>query len=256
MIALIWKFILSQEVKIIKMRKYFLVLTLMFFITAAQAQNDIVVDPNASARALVGNFNTIKVSSGIDIYLSQSDKISAAVSATDASSKEGIKTVVENGVLSIYYDGDKGWSKKNKKLRAYISFVDLKKIDAAGACDVAIVGLLTTESLDLKMSGACDFNGAVKVNTLNINLSGASDIRVSGTANTVNIISSGASDVKGFSLITDVCTVKVSGASDVNITVNKELTANATGASDVNYKGSAVIKDVYTSGASSVAKTN
>jgi hypothetical protein len=94
----------------------------------------------------------------------------------------------------------------------------------------------------------------VTVTSLDIDLSGASDVRISGTATNVNIESSGASDVKGFDLITDTCTAKASGASDIHLTVNKELNAHASGASDITYKGTGVIKEVHSNGASTVSK--
>ena len=235
------------------MKQIFLVLAVMFFSTASQAQNDIVVDANASERTVSGNFNAIKVSGGIDLFLSQSDNAGLAVSAAGENLKEGIKTVIENNTLKIFYEGDKGW-KKNRKLRAYVSFTDLKRVEASGSCDVIIAGSLTTATLELQMSGACDFKGMVKVNLLKITLSGASDVNISGTANTVDIESTGASDVKGYGLIADICNANVSGASDVNITVNKELAAHASGASDIKYKGSAVIKEMHSSGASSISK--
>ena len=238
------------------MKRFFLVLVIVFGLLRANAQNEIVVDPNASVRTVSGVFDAIKVSGGIDLYLSQSDNIAVAVSAGNENYKAGIKTVVEDGTLKIFYEGEKGWNKKDRKLRAYVSFNDVKKIDASGACDVVVAGSITTTSLVLHMSGACDFEGMVKVNTLDINLSGASDAKISGTANTVNIKSSGASDVKAFDLVTDVCNANISGASDVHITVNNELTASASGASDIKYKGNGVIKEKHSSGASSIAKEN
>ena len=238
------------------MKKIYLALAAMFFITLSYAQNDIVVDPNAEARNLNGSFNAIKVSGGIDIYLSQSDNNALAISAIGEKYRAGIKTVVENDVLKIYYEGDKGWNKKDRKLRAYISFNELKKITASGASDVFVIGSLTVTALELQMSGACNFKGMVKVNTLMVNLSGASDVKISGTANTVDIESTGASDVKGFELVADYCNAKLTGASDVKITVNKELSAYATGASEIKYKGIATVKDVYSSGASSIKKVD
>ena len=238
------------------MKRFFLVLVIVFGLLPAKAQNEIVVDPNASVRTVSGVFDAIKVSGGIDLYLSQSDNIAVAVSAGNENYKAGIKTVVEDGTLKIFYEGEKGWNKKDRKLRAYVSFNDVKKIDASGACDVVVAGSITTTSLVLHMSGACDFEGMVKVNTLDINLSGASDAKISGTANTVNIKSSGASDVKAFDLVTNVCNANISGASDVHITVNNELTASASGASDIKYKGNGVIKEKHSSGASSIAKEN
>jgi hypothetical protein len=79
-------------------------------------------------------------------------------------------------------------------------------------------------------------------------------MNVSGTAMQLTIDASGASDFRGFELSTDYCDAKASGASDINITVNKELSAHASGASDVQYKGGGVIKEIKSSGASSVSK--
>jgi hypothetical protein len=238
------------------MKQIFVMIAIICAGATANAQNDIVVDANASVRTISGNFDAIKVSGGIDLYLSQSDNIAVAVSASDENYKEGIKTIIESGILRIFYEGEKSWSKKDRKLRVYISFSELKKIDASGACDVFVVGSITGNALTLHMSGACDFSGMVKVNTLDINLSGASDAKISGTAKTINIKSSGASDIKAYDLVTDVCNANVSGASDVNITINSELTASASGASDIKYKGNGVIKEKHSSGASSISKEN
>jgi len=222
---------------------------------AASAQKEIVNDPNAEIRTINGSFNKIKISGGIDLYLSQSEDEAVAVSAAQDKFKDGIKTVVENNTLKIYYFGDKTLEVfKNKKLRAYVSFKNLELVDASGACDVQVAGVINVSSLTLSLSGASDFKGAVKVSNLKMDLSGASDVTIKGIANTVNIESSGASDVSGFDLVTDLCRAKASGASDINITVNKELNASASGSSDITYKGEGVTKDVHTSGSSSVSK--
>ena len=231
---------------------------LLFFITAimfsAEAQKQFVVDANAEMRSLNGSFNKIKVSNAINLYLSQSSTESIAVSASEDKFKAGIKTVVENNVLKIYYDGERSWSGRNRKMKVYVSFKNIDELQASGASDIIVAGTLEVQNLSLNLSGASDFKGYIKANTLSLNLSGASDVTISGTVKQLNIESSGASDVKGYELTADICNASVSGASDVNITVNKELTAHASGASSVNYKGDAVIKDMHSSGASSINK--
>lgn len=230
-----------------------LVMLCSFF--AATAQKEIVNDPNAEIRTITGSFNKIKISGGIDLYLTQSEEEAVAVSASQDKFKEGIKTVVENNTLRIYYFADKALEVfKNKKLRVYVSFKNLELVDASGASDVQVAGVITVPSLTLSMSGASDFKGAVKVSSLKMDLSGASDVTIKGVANTVTIESSGASDVSGYDLVADICRAKASGASDVNITVNKELNASASGSSDISFKGEGVIKEVHTSGSSSVSK--
>ena len=236
------------------MKKIILLLSISIAAYVARAQNEIVVDPNASVRTVNGNFTAIKVSGGINLYLSQSNEVAIAVSAAEERFAAGIKTTIEDGVLKIYYEGEKIWKSKDRKLRVYVSLIELEKINATGACDVLVAGSIAVNSLTMQLSGACDFKGMVKVNTLKLNLSGASDVKISGTANTVDIESSGASDVKGYDLVTDFCNAKASGASDINITVNKELNANASGASDIFYKGSGLIIDMHTSGASNISR--
>lgn len=236
------------------MKNLFLSITFLFNAFLCTAQQTLVNDANAEKRELTSSFNAIKVAGGIDIYLSQYETESLAVSASDDEHRANIKTVIENGTLNIYYDSKGSWSKGNKKLKVYVAFKNLERLEASGASDVQVAGTIKVPLLSLNMSGASDFKGAVNTNTLTIDLSGASDTKISGTATNVTIESSGASDFKGYDLITENCTAKATGASDINITVNKELNVHASGASDVFYKGSCVIKDLHSSGASTVAK--
>ena len=236
------------------MKKYLISIFAILFFIGARAQKKIVNDANAEVRTLTGSFNKIEISGGIDLFLSQYETESVAVSASSDQYRQNIKTIVEDNTLKIYYDGGKQWNTGNKKLKAYVSFKTLEKLNASGASDVQVEGVIQVPTLILDMSGASDFKGAVKVTNLTMELSGSSDVNINGSASVVSIQSSGASDVKGYELVTDICTAKASGASDINITVNKEINAHASGASDIYYKGDAVIKDKHTSGASSVAK--
>jgi hypothetical protein len=77
---------------------------------------------------------------------------------------------------------------------------------------------------------------------------------VNGKATQLYIDASGASKFKGFDMITETCDIKGSGASDIKITVNRELSAHVSGATDVRYKGEGVIKEIKSSGSSSISK--
>lgn len=232
-----------------------LLISLFFTVLAAGlfAQKQFVVDANATARTLDKSFTAIKVSGGIDVYLSQSETEAVAVSASDEKYIPNIKTVVEDQTLKIYYEGEKWWG-KNRKMTVYVSFINIEKIDASGASDITIAGSMKGAALKMILSGASDFKGKVELTSLDMELSGASDVTISGTSINVLIESSGASDVKGYNLTADICSAKASGASDINITVNKELTAHASGASSILYHGNAVIKDIHSSGASTVSR--
>lgn len=231
----------------------FLLVALLSFWTLS-AQKKWVEDGNVELRDIKGSFNEIKVSGGIQLFLTQSDEEKVAVSASDASLVEGIKTVVSGQTLHISYQGDKNPFRKGKNLTVYVSFKNLNKLEASGATDVRAEDPIRESDLTIHMSGASDFNGVVQVKNLQLEMSGASDIKISGKAEKLTINSSGASDVKGYTLETDMCEAKASGASDIRVTVMKELKAHASGASSIYYKGAGVITDIHSSGASSIAR--
>jgi hypothetical protein len=236
------------------MKKILFFICSVFLAGSIFAQKTVINDPNAEKRDVKG-FHAIQVSSAINLYLAQGDEEAVAVSAQDIKYRDRIRTEVKNGVLKIWYDNEGWkWNSGNKKLKAYVSVKTLDKLSASGASDILVDGTIAGDRLDIDLSGASDFKGAVKVNELNLDQSGASDITISGTAGKVTIQASGASDVKGYNLITEECNAHASGASDIKISVNKELSAHASGASSINYKGTAVIRDLHSNGASSVSK--
>lgn len=217
------------------------------------AQKTVIHDPNAQVRPVKG-YHGIEVTDGVDLYLSQGDDEAVVVSAQDIEWRDRIHTEVQDGILKIWVTG-KLWSMRNRKLKAYISFTRLDKLTANGASDVYVDGVIGGDKLTISLSGASDFKGAVRVVDLQLDQSGASDVHITGTVSGLaTISSSGASDVKGYDLVVQDCNAHASGASDIRVTVNRELNAHATGASSVYYKGTGVVRESHASGASNVSK--
>ena len=233
------------------MKKLFFVFCLLGSSVFAFTQKT-VFDANAVLREGKG-YEAINVADGIDLYISYGDE-AIAVSASDIKYRDKIKTVVENGVLKIWYDDSKlSWNSR-KDLKAYVSFKKLRSLTASGGSGVTVEGSIKSNELAIDISGGCDFKGKVEVSHLIVEQSGGSDVDISGTANKVSISASGGSDFNGYNLITDFCDADASGGSDIEITANKEMTAKASGASDISYKGNAALKESKSSGASSVSK--
>ncbi len=233
------------------MKKLTLLFAGLMLSVAIYAQQ--IKDPNVQPRD-VKSFHAIKLSSAFDVLLTQSNEESVAVSATDPKYLDGIKVEVRDGTLYIDYDGKGKWNSGNKKLKAYVSFKQLDKLEADGACDVDIVGEWKANETTIHLSGASDLKGKVSAKKISLDLSGASDMKVSGSAVELNIEASGASKFQGLELEADYCNAKASGASEIRININKEMSVHASGASDIDYKGKGVIRDLKTSGASSISR--
>jgi hypothetical protein len=214
-------------------------------------------DPNAEKRNVSG-YHAIEVGGGIDLYLSQGEE-AVAVSASETKYRDRIKTEVKNGVLKIWYDYKNNlnldWG-TNRKMKAYVSFKNLDKLEGSGGSDIMVEGAIKVSTLSLDVSGGSDFEGKVEANDLKVDASGGSDVKISGTVKKLDIDASGGSDFKGYELAADVCNLQASGGSDVYITVNKELSADTSGGSDVFYKGNGNVREMKSSGSSSIKKVS
>lgn len=235
------------------MKKLVLSLFSLFLLVAAMAQK-VVNDANAEPRS-VGSFHAIHISNAFEVFITQSGTEGLAVSANDKDDIKNIVTTVSNGVLTIKLEQKMSWWPGNRRLRAYVSVKDLDELKISGACNVKLEGALRASTMKLDLSGASKLSGEMNVSgDFSADLSGASDLSLQGTASNITVDASGASDLKGYDFKATTCTVDASGASSVKLTVDKEVSAKLSGASSLSYKGTALIRDIKTSGASSISR--
>jgi hypothetical protein len=246
---------------------------------AANAQKSgLIHDDHAQVRK-VSSFTSIKVSSAIDLYLTQSSSCQVAVSASNEELRDKIITVVDGGTLIIKMENTNGWfSWKNwgdSKAKAYVSVKDLDAITASGATNIHLVSKIETPKIKVKLSGASDMRGDIQAGAMFVEVSGASDykgqleakslaveasgasnLELSGNVDDLSVVVSGASDAKLYNLTAKGAIVHASGASTANVNVSQLLKAEASGASSINYKGEASVKEISNSGSSSIKHRN
>lgn len=240
------------------MQKLLITLTISLLFSCAVSAQKCLNDKHAQARQ-VGSFHGIEVSGGIDLYLDQSDAVGVAVSATDEEDRDMVKTIVENGILKIYYKKPDSWlsvSWGNKQLRAYVSVKQIDMLRASGGSDILIHESLNCQNLHMQLSGGSDCKGKIQAQELHIVASGGSDAILEGQVNQLKVQASGGSDVKGFGLVSQIANLSASGGSDIHVTVQKDLSADASGGSDIYYKGEPLKRQVSTSGSSDIKRSN
>ena len=218
------------------------------------AQN-LVYDANAQVRKVSG-FHGVSVQSGIVLYLSQGKDQAVAVSAEEDKYVERIITEVKDGILKIRVDGKmwNNWNWGNKKLKAYVTVTELDYFGASGGSIAKITDEISVNDLSSEASGGSIIEGRVKGNKMDADLSGGSIYKIEGSFNSVNIEASGGSIFKDYTFAVNTCAVEASGGSIIALSVNKELKADASGGSIINYKGTGVITSVDASGGSSIKK--
>lgn len=201
-----------------------------------------------------GSFNSVEVSGALEVHVRQ-DAANSVKIETDANLMEYIEIFTDGNTLVIK-PRKRANLDPSKDLIVYVTAPSFRDIDISGASKIVGEGMISgSEPLDLHMSGAGEMSMQVSVPSLNADISGASTLMLKGKANDFTAEASGASEIKCIDLVTEKTLLDLSGASDAEVTVNRQLDADASGASSVTYRGNASVNQKV-SGAGSVKKVS
>lgn len=139
----------------------------------------------------------------------------------------------------------------HRDIHINVHYVELNHIDAHSFAQIVFSNAYHGERLGIEVSGACDIKGEVFADVVDMDVSGAADINLGGKVRKFKGEFSGAGTYKGFGLITDTCILDISGAADAEVYALGYLKVDASGATDVVYKGNPKV-DQDISGAGSV----
>jgi len=195
-------------------------------------------------------FSGIKVASGIDVFLSQSENQRVIVEA-DENLQEWIRTEVNGSILHIYTDKTIRLA-KTKKVTIACKTID--RIDVSSAGNVTGLSPFKTDMLDIDMSSAGDLKFEVEANEVTISISSAGNADLKGKTNTFNADLSSAGDLNAYDLEAKVGDVSVSSAGSARVYITDEASFRSSSAGNINYKGEPRLKEIHTSSAGSVNK--
>ncbi len=241
----------------ITMKQIFISLIALLSFNAFAQDKTVVNDNNAEKRTLSAGFTAIKVSDGIELFLTQGNEESIAVSASEQKYMEHFKTEVEDGTLKIYFDHNGlSWVGGDKrKLKAYVSFKTLEKLHGSSGASVIMKSTLTADNLNCKFSSGARFEGQINVKELEMSQNSGASVEMSGATEKLDVDVSSGAMFKGYELAVDYCTAKATSGGGVRINVIKELNATANSGGGIRYKGEGVIKDLDVSGGGQVKKS-
>lgn len=205
----------------------------------------------------VKNFNSVGVSSGIDLYLTQAGSETLTIKGDNDLIRDVVVEQKGTSLIIKYKDGI-NWSRlfKNQSIKVYLNYKTLRSIAASGGSDVFTTNVLKADALNLAASGGADMKLNLSVRDLRIASSGGSDLELKGSGENLSIATSGGSDIDAFGYVVNNARVAASGGSDANVYVNKALEAIASGGSDVNYKGHPAVKKSGSSRSGDVNNAN
>lgn len=237
-----------------------ILLSLLITASITSCFNNTTVHPSNNITILnkeISDYEGIDVSSAfvVDVEYSSTDE-SIEIEAND-NLHQYIEVEKVNNLLRIKIQN--GVSiRGNATLKVHIVTNDvLNYFAASGASTISLTDDISSDDVTISLSGASKFNGTINSNTLDIDLSGASNADLQGSTESLSLDATGASTLSDFDMVVqDKANIRLSGASNANLTINGTIDVSASGASNLRYKGTGSITDIDLSGASQVIKVD
>ncbi len=199
-------------------------------ITLGEAGNGNVVTED---RNISEDFNGIKSSAGLDVYLRQGDENKVLVE-TDENLQQHIEVSVRDGVLKV---GTRKNIRFSKARKVYVTFKELNKIEASSGSEIQGNSIIKSQSLLIKASSGAEIDLEVFSQDLSIKSSSGADIKISGKATALNVEASSGSEISAKELSVLNCTAKASSGAEISINVKERIDANASSGGAIIYYG-------------------
>ena len=193
------------------------------------------------------NFSELEFGYAIEVELYQADDYSVQIWIDDNLEKYLVTQKGRNN-LSIKLNDDNNYN--DYTFRAKISMPDLTSLEISGASTTDLFDFENQHDMTIELSGASKLYGDLITDDLRLDISGASLVELEGTGDDLDVNASGASVLKlGDYEVNDV-NLNLSGASVATIFANVVIDAGLSGASVLNWKGDAQIRNITSTGAS------
>ena len=184
-------------------------------------------------RSIPDNFNTIEVSRGLEVYLTQGNTVTLTVEA-DENLHDIIITEVVNGVLEITAD-DNIKSAKAKKIILTAKTID--NIDTSSGAYVQTENTLNAENLSLESSSGSHMDLVLVVNTLDCDTASGAGLKLAGQTESLTAEASSGSYIKASDLKAKVSRVSASSGANISVNTSEELVAEASSGANIRYSG-------------------
>ena len=203
-----------------------------------------------SRESKTDSFTGVKVSSGIDVYLKQGNNETVTVEA-DENLHEYILTEVRGGVLNVYSEYN---IRDAERKRVYVTIKEVNSLRTTSAGDIYGESPVNTDRLELSASSAGNIKLEAHAKDINIDISSSGDITLTGETDRLRADLSSAGDLNAYDMKSREADISVSSAGDADVYASERITARASSAGDVNYKGDPKYVDAHSSSAGGIHK--
>jgi hypothetical protein len=204
-------------------------LTSCIFIGPSKKGNGHVVEQTRK----ISSFDKIKVSRGMNVYISQGNEIHVVVKA-DENLLDVIRTEVDNHTLKISATEN---IRRATSKKVYVTLPEIYAVTAVAGSNVFSENVLHSEQLEVSSSAGSNIKLEVDSDELNTSASAGSNIKLEGKTKSFTGKASSGANIKAEELTTADCNARASSGANLWITVTETLEAKANSGGNVIYFG-------------------
>ncbi len=199
----------------------------------------------------IQSFRAIQASAGLNVYVTFGKAEKEVRIVADENLHQYIRTEVHGGLLKITSER----SIRDAEARdVYVHAGEIKEIKVSGAARLTGKNLLKTDRLQVDVSSAGDLDMEIDAGSVVADVSSSGKAVLRGQTENLDADVSSAGRLEASELEARICDAEASSAGDLNIFVTGELTAEASSAGSIRYKGEPVRLHTETSSAGSILK--
>jgi len=197
------------------------------------------------------NINRFDFSHACEASIVQSES-SYVVISIDDNLMDDVDIDTNGSTLSI---GMEPGAHNPTEFKATVYCRSLIEASGSGASEITITEFSPSdEEFISNLSGASSLEAELICTDVTLDISGASTITLTGSGDDLSLDCSGASEVNMKQFSVDDVEIELSGASEANINAEGTISGSVSGASELNYYGTATLNSLDVSGASDVTK--
>ena len=209
------------------MKRLYLIAALLMLVTSAFGQKE---------TRKVGEFDGISLGIAADVYLSQGSPAKLVLEG-DQDDLEDVITELRGSTLVIKYKNSRGWNFRMDKIDIYITTPEINEISLGGSGMVRGETPISSDDLELEVSGSGKIRLQVSADRLTQRISGSGNIELSGEADSADVGISGSGSLNAEDLSVDHYNIRISGSGKCRIHAGDSIEANISGSGSVYYTG-------------------
>ncbi len=238
---------MKQKIQILATLIFSIILTTSCIYTGPSLKgNGNVVEETRKTR----NFDEIKVTRGMNVYISQGDFTKVVVKA-DKNLLDVIETKVEGNTLKVTSTQN---IRNATSKKVYITIPDISVIKSTAGSNVFSETELKSKSLELSSSAGSNMKLELNINDLDVSANAGSNIRLKGIARNFNGSATSGSNIKAEDLNAKNGIVKVSSGANFWISVKDDFEGHASSGGNIFYYGNPESTDIHKSSGGNIIK--